>query len=94
VTFENKPQIVRLAASEYNKGEVKQYSELYSDIPVLPKNLPSYLSPIEVRHVKLAWNESLFQVVKLLNNLPLSGKSDQSDDEDDVFNAAMSFYVG
>jgi hypothetical protein len=56
-----------------------------------PKNLPSNLSNW---HVKLAWNESLFQVVKLLNNQPLSGKSDQSDDEDDVFNAAMSFYVG
>jgi hypothetical protein len=31
-------EVYELVASEYNKGEVKEYSELYFDIPVVPRN--------------------------------------------------------
>jgi hypothetical protein len=92
--LETNQKVYELVASEYNKGEVKDYSELYFDIQVLPKNLPSNFSAIEWKDVKLAWNESLYQVAELLSNQTLSGKNEPSDDEDDVINGVLSSYVG
>jgi hypothetical protein len=81
-------KIYELVALEYNKGEVKEYSEFYFDIPFLPKNLSSNFSPIMWKDVKFAWNESLYQVAKLLSNQTLSGKKDPSDEWN--FNGASS----
>jgi hypothetical protein len=79
-------KVYELVASDYNKGEVKEYSELYMDIPVMPKTLPSNFFSIDWKDVQLAWKESLYQVAKLLSNQTLSGKNDPSDDEDDAIN--------
>jgi hypothetical protein len=67
-------KIYELVALEYNKGEVKEYSEFYFDIPFFPKNLSSNFSPIMWKDVKFAWNESFVPSCKATQQPNIVGK--------------------
>jgi hypothetical protein len=61
-------KLYELVCSEYNKILVDEYWALHFPVKVLDKNLPSNFSPTEWNDVKIAWNESAYKVMKLINS--------------------------